>query len=153
MDYLKVEAAGIHRKHFAPAEPMSPAPYDSDWDYGAKASARQDLVNLRRFLIQPVRDGTAKLGPAGSRFGPEEVLSRRLFKSPIITIGQRDNVVPFSGSDPAQWDPFVFDAAKNPSIAIDIRFRPGMSIFGDPQRPRQMIPLGETRDDTLKASF
>jgi hypothetical protein len=69
-------------------------------------------------------------------------------------VGQRDTVVPWQeGTDFSQWDPFVFDAAVDRSVSIDLRFRPGMSVSDAPARPRQMIPLGETRDDTLQAHF
>jgi hypothetical protein len=151
VDYLEIEARGSQakRQQFGPAE-AGENRYDSDWNY----DQRKDLINLKRLVAQSARNGTVKIGPQGATFNNEAVPSRVVVRSPIMTLGQRETVVPWhEDTDYGNWDPFVFDAAVDRSVAVDIRFRPGMSVFDAPARPRQMIPLGETRNDTLQATF
>lgn len=151
VDYLEIEVKGSKskRQQFGPNGPGENR-YDGDWDYDQRA----DLINLKRLVAQPTRGGSVRLGPQGAKFGTDSVPNRVVVRSPIITLGQRDSVVPWQeGADFSQWDPFIFDAAVDRSVTVDLRFRPGMSVFDAPARPRQMIPLGETREDTLQAQF
>lgn len=151
MDYLEIEARGSQakRQQFGPSSPGENR-YDADWNYDSRA----DLINLKRLIAQPLRGGTTRLGPLGATFNGQAVPNRLVVRSPIITLGQRETVVPWQeDADFSQWDPFVFDAATDRSVTVDLRFRPGMGVFDAPARPRQMIPLGESRDDTLQGQF
>lgn len=147
VDYFEIDAKGSQtkRQQFGPSA-AGENRYDSDWNY----SQRNDLINLKRFVAQPA----TRLGPLGATFNGQPVSNRVVVRSPILTLGQRETVVPWQeGADSSQWDPFVFDAAVDRSITVDLRIRPGMSVQDAPARPRQMIPLGETREDALKAQF
>jgi len=75
---------------------------------------------------------------------------RVVIRSQINYVGEEKARVPLTGDT---WKPKVFEGATG-SVAVQIRFRPGMGvgILTGP-RPRQMIPLGETPEDTLKATF
>lgn len=142
-DYFEAEPAGYQRQQFGPADATDNR-FDKDWT---------EPTNLGKLLVQPKRGGTEKLGPLGAKFGGEDVPNRRVYTSQVFTLGQRPNKLPIiDGTDFSNWDPFVFDAASG-TVTLNLRFRVGMGVFDAPARPRQMIPLGETREDTLKATF
>jgi hypothetical protein len=97
--------------------------------------------------------GTA-IGPAGATFPGYTVNNRYTFTSAVNTVGSSQTIIPtISGSSYTNWSPLVFDAKQGSTVSVTIRFRPGMGILNAPARPRQMIPLGLTQDDTLTATF
>lgn len=142
MDYLDITTAGSfggRRQQFGPSAPGDNRP-SRNWNH------KESLARLKL-----VPEGETILGPAGAKFGGKAVRDRKVFKSPRRVIGQREGVVP--SIEENDFDPFIFDAAKDSSVTVKIRFRPGMGITSAPGRPRQMIPLGEYAEDTLKATF
>jgi hypothetical protein len=139
VDYMKI-VAGDARQEFGAADPADERPQrPHNWNAAN---------NLGRLQILP-SDGLT-LGPTGSSWNGAPVPNRRVLTSPRRVIGQREHIVPNQDSL-AEFDPFVFDAALATTVAVEIRFRPGMGVGKAPGRPRQMIPLGETAEDTLKA--
>jgi hypothetical protein len=145
MDYLELTVTGgarSKRQQFGPTDPS---------DNRAARNWNQ-ASNLGRLQIHPAPGTT--LGPAGVLFQGVTVPNRRVVRSVIRTVGQRETVIPQEvDGNLSDWDPFIFDAAKNPSVTLAVKFRPGMGIANAPGRPRQMIPLGEYAADTLKAQF
>lgn len=142
-DYFEAEAVGFQRQQFGPKDPSEDR-FDKDWT---------EPTNLGKLIIQPKTGGTEKIGPLGAKFSGEAVPNRRIYTSEVFTFGQRPSKLPIiSGTDFSEWDPHVFDAASG-TVTVNIRFRPGVGVFSAAGRPRQMIPLGETREDTLKATF
>ncbi len=145
MDYLELTATGGGQNRFQQFGPATTT--------DTRAERNWNSANMARLATLPGAGLT--LGPAGSKYGGNDVPNRRTVKSPVFTVGQRAWVVPLiNGSDYSDWDPQPFDAAKSGgSVTLDLRFRPGVSVLDAPGRPRQMIPLGETSADTLKATF
>lgn len=150
MDYLDLTAAGpkpngttlSRNQQFGPTDP-SDNRAARNWNTAA---------NMARLVILP-EPGTT-LGPAGSKYSGTEVPNRRVVRSPIFTVGQRTTTVPrVTDSDYTDWDPQPFDGAKAATASLNLQFRPGMGVLSAPGRPRQMIPLGETSADTLKATY
>lgn len=145
MDFLDLEArtaTTTQRQQFGVVSPEEDRP-SKDWNHAR---------SLGLLKIQPV--SPLVLGPAGATWKDVPVVNRRVVRSEVATVGQREAIVPnIDGADYSDWDPFIFDAAKTDSVEVKFRFRPGMGVFNAPGRPRQMIPLGETADDTLKATF
>ncbi len=143
MDYLEVTASGggqSQRQQFGPSDPSDTRPA-RNWNTAG---------NLALLQAQPAAGLT--LGPAGARFQGQAVPNRRVVRSAIAVIGQNVTSVPaINGNDYSNWSPLVFDPAKGNSVSVKIHFRPGMGIAAAPARPRQMIPLGTTLNDTLKA--
>ncbi|WP_050024168.1 hypothetical protein [Verrucomicrobium sp. BvORR034] len=115
------------------------------------------------------------IGPKGAKLEGTAVPNRVVVKSPEFAIGKFQRVdndnPPTNKSDaparkddkitdltPAQltniWDPVIFDSSVNAGTAkVSIRWRPGQGTLGNENRPRQMIPLGLTPDDTLKVDL
>ncbi|MEZ0388285.1 MAG: hypothetical protein ACAI34_14525 [Verrucomicrobium sp.] len=130
-------------------------------------------------LLATFPEAGTLIGPKGSKWDGNNVPNRVVVKSPEFAIGkfQRvdDDNPPTNKSDaPARkddkvagltpvlsagqitniWDPVVFDSSVNAGTAkINIRWRPGQGTLGNENRPRQMIPLGLTPDDTLKVDL
>ena len=137
VDYFELEAtqAGsvVARHEFGPPEPgrgASSRP-DRNWNHGPS------LGRLRTSVANSVR-----IGSRGSGFP-----NRRIVSSPTLSIGQRERSVPGEGEEK------IFDASKGGVVEVSVDWRLGMGVRPDARRPRQMIPLGETREDVLEATF
>lgn len=150
VDYLDLAAKGprpngailTRTQQFGTTDPTDDRPA-KNWNIAA---------SLARLAILPSPNTT--LGPAGAVYSGVAVPNRRMVRSPVFTVGQRANVVPrIVENDYSDWDPQPFDASKGAAVTLDLRFRPGMGVLDAPGRPRQMIPLGETSEDTLQAQF
>jgi hypothetical protein len=150
MDYLDVTAKGPRPNGNTLTRTQQFGPTDAA---DTRAARNWNTANNTARLATLPDPGTT-LGPAGSKYGGNDVPNRRVVRSPVFTVGQRATVVPrIVDNDYSDWDPQPFDAAKAATVSLDIRFRPGMGVLGAPGRPRQMIPLGESSTDTLQAQF
>ena len=122
-----------------------------------RTRARRGIGTRRqtwRGFVPFLPDTGTTLGPAGAQYAGVAVPNRRVVRSPVFTVGQRNTVVPLiNGTDYSDWDPQPFEGSKAATASLTIHFRPGMGVLSAPARPRQMIPLGETSADTLQANF
>jgi hypothetical protein len=145
MDYFDVNGSGggaTVAQQFGPTDGRQPQAGEiTNWN---------DPNTLQLLQVGP--PANTALGPTGATYPNFTPKNDIWMQSNWETIGQKKAAVP-TGSG-ASWLPLVFDAgAKNPTVNLTIRFRPGMGIAGAPARPRQMIPLGLQQKDTLQASF
>ena len=150
MDYLDATAKGPKPNGTTLTRTQQFGPTDAN---DTRAARNWNTAsNMARLVTLP--DPGTTIGPAGAKYGGNDVPNRRVVRSPVFTVGQRATVVPrITGADYSDWDPQPFDAAKAATVSLDIRFRPGMGVLSAPSRPRQMIPLGESSTDTLQAHF
>lgn len=160
MDYLDLTASGPRPNGQTLSITQQFGPTDETDTRAAKNWNTAGNLALLATLPPP----NTTLGPQGSAFDGAAVPNRRLIQSPVFTVGQKATAVPdIEGSDYSAWTPQPFDANKGSSVSLKIRFRPGMGILVPPAtpggtpggigRPRQMIPMGKTGDDTLQGQF
>lgn len=137
VDYFDLEAkhAGsvVARHEFGPPEPGRAAESraDRNWNHGPS------LGRFRTAVANSVR-----IGSRGSGFP-----NRRIVSSPTLSIGGNERAVPNDGEEK------IFDASKGEVVEVSVNWRLGMGVSPDARRPRQMIPLGETSEDVLDATF
>ncbi len=93
------------------------------------------------------------LGPENAEFRGKPIMSRAIATSPSHPLGKQRRRIP-----PNQNQMAVFTDAGTGKVRIQMRMRLGMGVHPNLQnansargRPRQMIPLGETANDTLAA--
>ena len=143
-DYLELDASGAGRtlrQQFGPDHP-SDTRAARNWNHSP------NMARLRN-------DPSGRIGPANATFEHQPVPDRVVVSTPERPIGFLNWRVPAilgNGTNFSEWEPAAFDAARGSHVEVDFKFRVGMSILNSHVRPRQMIPLGETSDDTLEGS-
>ncbi|MCB1230527.1 MAG: hypothetical protein KDN19_09690 [Verrucomicrobiae bacterium] len=170
VDYLSMEIQGGGDKMPAFYELGPPDP-----DAGKKRPDRNWNYNKTKKLPDPTPDdpehlktvvdrrslGSLRLN-AGSnvRIGPfenpsKDILNRKMVGSPWRYLGKQSRWLanPEDPKPVADDEPVIVDLAENPNLTIKVKWRLGMGIRQDGGRPRQMIPIGETTDDVLEATF
>ncbi|WP_038167524.1 hypothetical protein [Verrucomicrobium sp. BvORR106] len=164
MDYFQLNVRGGGKtaaQQFGPTD-GNDTRADKQW--------QNDFMNL---LATYPAAGTL-IGPAGAVWAGAAVPNRVVVKSPEFYVsqwqrndanatgGKSDTVARFDNDIPNLnatqktniWDPVIFDKSLTQGKAqFTVKWRPGQGITGANNRPRQMIPLGLTQNDTLQASY
>ncbi len=138
-DYLEFQSTGAGVSKFNQYGPKDP----SD-----KRDARNWNHSPNMGKLRAAASGN--LGPAGNGQGDA---NRKMGTTPKYYLGTSTTAVPvtYKDANPVE-DRQLYDITKGQRVTIDFKFRVGMSMASAEERPRQMIPLGETLEDTLGAS-
>lgn len=147
MDYLDV-AAGPDVGAMTNSQQFGPTNGDD-----TRADKQWQNENMKLLATMP--PANTVLGPDGATFPGKTVRNRITVTSPKFYLGKGATTVTTktTAGDYKNWEPVVFDAKIIKTPSVKIRFRPGMGILSAENRPRQMIPLGETQADTLEGIF
>jgi hypothetical protein len=150
VDFFEViatqEGEQTAHQEFGPPEPGDDAEKrgDRNWDHPFS------LALLQARAGRNVRIGSATSGQS----------NRKVLSSPTRTIGKSLRLPPEKSSDSKKVkarlsnNPVVFNALGDKrTVTLDVKWRLGMGVRPDNRRPRQMIPLGETLEDTLQTQI
>lgn len=170
VDYLELNATAAGKnisQQFGPTDGDDPRA-DKGWQ------------NNFMDLLATYPKASTIIGPENSKWQGNPIPNRITVTSPKLVVGQfkrNDANAPGGKSDaPARkieadettnlsaqqikniWDPVIFDKSKpaganQGKATVSFRFRPGQGILEASNRPRQMIPIGLTPNDTLQATF
>lgn len=175
-DYLELDISGDDPfiQEFGPDSPENAKGihrWDKNWNYDRmrrdlmftregepildkKGRHRRRSISNRRSLRSLQVWTGASLGPYDESIKPEKQRNRRIIRGPWRFIGKEKQWLG-NPEDPKPSPndlPREFDVSPDADTNVDvtIRFRGGMGANPGAGRPRQMIPLGETKNDTLE---
>ena len=142
---------------------------DRNWNYNTTKNKRNPDTGeiIRNAKGDPIRIvdrrslGSLRISPGGKariasvQHPNKNLRNRVVVGSPWRYLGKRSRWL----ANPQDNQPNVFDefaevdVTKNRNLSIDVSWRLGMGVRADSRRPRQMIPLGETEEDTLTTTI
>lgn len=125
-----------------------PAPTENNPDRRVRRVDRRSLGSLRAAAGGRVRIANGKQVGNNQR-------NRIVVSSPWRYLGPESRwLANPEDPQPVENDrPYVLDNRRSREIGINVSWRLGMGVRPDGRRPRQMIPLGETEEDVLRARF